>query len=79
MNREQEARLTEYAAAGKVSKNFTFWVLNKDTKKVSPILGNMVSGFLDEKTYELYEESPETPVKEAEPVENAAPVKKKKK
>lgn len=74
MNREQEARLMEYAAAGKVSKSVTLWVLNKDTKKVSPILGNMLSGFLDEKTYEIYDENPEAPV-----VENAPPVKKKKK
>ena len=75
MKREQEALLAKYAAEGKVSKDVTFWVLNKDTNKVSPILGTMLSGFLDEKTYELYEENPEAV--ETPEVEDAPPVKKK--
>lgn len=73
MKREQEALLVKYAKEGKVSKGFTFWVRHKQTGVVNPIPGDMLSGFLDEKTYELHEENPEAPV-----VEDAPPVKKKK-
>ena len=68
MNREQEALLQQYQAEGKTKASYTFWVRHKHTGVVSPILGSMLSGFLCQKTYELFEENPEAPAVEVAPV-----------